>query len=132
MAPFSEELVVSAAGVPLPLAVLTGACTAGELALASDSLPFGTVALGSRTSKRLALSNTGDVGARFAWDTRALAPHFSIQPPGAPRGRRGRYARRGAGALAGEPLRPRPRRVRGAHYARPRRAQRASWRRGRS
>lgn len=83
MAPFSEELVVSAAGVPLTLAALTGACTAGELALASDSLPFGTVALGSRTSKRLALSNTGDVGARFAWDARALAPHFAVLPAGA-------------------------------------------------
>lgn len=81
MAPFSEELVVDAAGVPLPLAALTGACTAGELMLASDSVPFGTVALGSRATKRLTLSNTGDVGVRFAWDAKALAPHFSVSPP---------------------------------------------------
>lgn len=82
MAPFSEELTIDAAGVPLSLASLTGACTAGELRLASDSLPFGVVALGSRTAKRLALCNTGDVGARFAWDCKALGPHFSIIPAG--------------------------------------------------
>lgn len=82
MAPFSEQLLADAAGVPMTLATLTGACTAGELAIASDSLPFGTVVLGSRTSKRLALANTGDVGVRFAWDAKALAPHFAVSPTG--------------------------------------------------
>lgn len=82
MAPFSEQLLVEAAGVPINLVTLTGACTAGELSLASDSLPFGTVVLGSRTYKRLALENTGDVGVRFAWDAKALAPHFTISPTG--------------------------------------------------
>jgi hydrocephalus-inducing protein len=93
MAPFSEALALDVAGVPLLLATLTGACTAGELSLASDSLPFGTVVLGSRTSKRLALANSGDVGARFAWDARALRPHFEILPSGT-RARRGNVAQR--------------------------------------
>jgi hydrocephalus-inducing protein len=83
MPAFSEELVVDVCGMPFALATLTGACTAAELSLASDSVPFGTVVLGSRTSKRLALSNTGDVGVHFAWDSRALGPHFVIVPPGA-------------------------------------------------
>lgn len=74
--------MADAAGVPLPLTSLRGACTAGELTLASDSLPFGTVVLGSRSSKRLTLSNTGDMGVRFAWDVKALGPHFSILPSG--------------------------------------------------
>lgn len=82
MAPFSEQLLADASGIQVALATLTGACTAGELSLASDSLPFGAVVLGSRTSKRLSLANTGDVGVRFAWDTRALAPHFAISPSG--------------------------------------------------
>jgi hypothetical protein len=82
MAAFSEELVVDVSGVPLALATLTGACTAGELSLASDSVPFGTVVLGSRTSKAVALANTGDVGVKFGWDTRALGPHFAIVPAG--------------------------------------------------
>lgn len=80
MRPFTEELVVSLCGVPTPLATLTGACLGTELRLASDSLPFGPVVLGSRAVKRLQLENTGDVGTKFAWDTRALGPHFSIFP----------------------------------------------------
>jgi len=31
--------------------------------MASDSVPFGPVVLGSRTLKRLTLENTGDIGA---------------------------------------------------------------------
>lgn len=53
-----------------------------ELTLAADSLPFGSVVLGSRTTKRLGLTNTGDVGAKFAWDSAALGAHFTIFPQG--------------------------------------------------
>lgn len=81
--PWTESLVVDAAGVRLPLGSLSGCCTGLELSLAADSLPFGTVVLGSRTTKRLGLANTGDVGARFAWDVKALGRHFSIYPAGA-------------------------------------------------
>lgn len=84
--PFSEELIADVAGVRTTLAQLTGACTGTELSLASDSLPFGTVVLGSRTSKRLQLSNTGDVGTKFVWETKALGPNFTIYPAGEPPG----------------------------------------------
>jgi hypothetical protein len=50
------------------------------VSLASDVLPFGPVAHGSATTKRLTLDNTGDTGTRFTWDTRALGPHFAISP----------------------------------------------------
>lgn len=80
MRPFTEELLVNLCGVATPLATLTGACLGTELRLASDSLPFGPVVLGSRAVKRLQLSNTGDVGTKFTWDLRALGPHFSIFP----------------------------------------------------
>lgn len=53
-----------------------------EMTLAADSLPFGSVVLGSRTTKKLGLANTGDVGARFSWDTKALGQHFTIYPAG--------------------------------------------------
>ena len=33
-----------------------------------------------QASKRLQLENTGDVGAKFAFDMKALAPHFSVFP----------------------------------------------------
>jgi hydrocephalus-inducing protein len=74
--------MVSAGGVLLPLATLSGACVGLELALASDSLPFGTVVLGSKTTKHLQLSNTGDIGTKFAWDAKLFKPHFSIYPAG--------------------------------------------------
>jgi hypothetical protein len=38
------------------------------------------VALGSSTTKRLALDNTGDAGTKFSWDLRGLGQHFSISP----------------------------------------------------
>jgi hydrocephalus-inducing protein len=50
--------------------------------LASDSIPFGTVVLGSRTTKRLLLSNNGDLGCKFAWDTSRFGSNFSITPAG--------------------------------------------------
>jgi len=80
--PFKEPLRVLVAGVPQQLTTLTGACTGLSLLLASDSIPFGTVVLGSRTTKRMQLSNVGDVGCRFAWDTAALGREFSISPAG--------------------------------------------------
>lgn len=87
----------SAAGVTLPLLRLSGACAGTELRLASDSVPFGPVVLGSRALKRLTLENTGDLGTRFEWDKAALGEHFSISPAtgflvregGAPGGGRG-------------------------------------------
>eukprot|EP00775_Hariotina_reticulata_P008964 gene8964-9139_t len=80
MRPFKEPLYALVAGVSQQLALLTGACTGLSLLLASDSVPFGTVVLGSRTTKRLQLSNVGDVGCRFAWDTAPLRQEFSISP----------------------------------------------------
>jgi hydrocephalus-inducing protein len=59
MRPWSELLVVDVDGVPMTLLTLTGACQGIQVVLASDALPFGPVALGSSTSKRLALENTG-------------------------------------------------------------------------
>lgn len=80
MRQFTEELQVDVGGVTLPLLTLTGACLGTELRLASDSLPFGTVTLGSRSVKRLALENTGDVGTKFSWNARAFGEHFSVFP----------------------------------------------------
>lgn len=77
---WSEDLPVEANGVPLPLLRLAGACSGTQVSLASDTLPFGPVAQGSSTVKRLALDNTGDTGTKYSWDVKALAPHFTITP----------------------------------------------------
>lgn len=78
--PFSQEVAVTAAGRPMTLFQLQGACLGTEVKLASDSLPFGAVVLGSSVTKRLQLENTGDVGTKFTWDVPALGRHFSIAP----------------------------------------------------
>ena len=77
---FHEDFVVDVNGVRQTIFSLSGACLGTEAKLGSDSLPFGSVVLGSKVVKRLQLENTGDVGTKFMWDTTALAPNFSIFP----------------------------------------------------
>lgn len=77
---WKEELVLDVNGLQLPLLTMQGACAGTEVRLASDCLPFGPAVLGSRTTKRLALENSGDVGVKYVWDTRAASPHWSIFP----------------------------------------------------
>jgi len=67
-------------GITFPLLRLSGACAGTELRLASDSVPFGPVVLGSRTLKRVTLENCGDLGTKYEWDRQALGEHFSITP----------------------------------------------------
>jgi hydrocephalus-inducing protein len=80
--PFKEPLKALVAGVPQVITTLSGACTGLSVLLASDSVPFGSVVLGSRTTKRLLLSNKGDVGCKFAWNPAAFGANFSISPNG--------------------------------------------------
>jgi hydrocephalus-inducing protein len=79
--PFVEDLgVVLAGGVPRVLTQLSGACLGTEVKLENDNMSFGTVTQGSRTTKRVQLQNTGDVGTKFSFDAKAFAPHFSLFP----------------------------------------------------
>jgi hydrocephalus-inducing protein len=66
--------------VPQVITTLSGACTGLSVVLASDSIPFGTVVMGSRTTKRLLLNNNGDLGCKFAWDSTRFGSNFSITP----------------------------------------------------
>lgn len=79
---FKEPLKALVAGVPQVITTLSGACMGLSVLLASDSIPFGTVVLGSRTTKRLLLSNNGDLGCKFAWDSGGFGANFSITPAG--------------------------------------------------
>ncbi|KAF5830389.1 hypothetical protein DUNSADRAFT_14652 [Dunaliella salina] len=78
--PFHQEITADVGGITQPLLRLSGACAGTELRMASDSVPFGPVVLGSRTLKRVTLENTGDLGTKFEWDKQALGEHFSISP----------------------------------------------------
>ena len=59
---------------------MTGACQGLEIKLDSDAIPFGSVMLGSKSSRKLVMLNTGDMGASFSWNVEQFAPHFTISP----------------------------------------------------
>ncbi|XP_029109509.1 hydrocephalus-inducing protein homolog isoform X1 [Scleropages formosus] len=80
MAPFREELQLECLGTVCPLLVLQGCCHGVEVMLDQTCLPFGAVAKGGQASRRVVMSNTGDMGARFKWDTKKFSPDFSISP----------------------------------------------------
>ena len=63
---FFEEIPLSVSGETRSLFNISGACLGTELKLASESLPFGAVSLGSKVTKRLQLENTGDVITNFS------------------------------------------------------------------
>ncbi|XP_035275425.1 hydrocephalus-inducing protein homolog [Anguilla anguilla] len=80
MPPFREELQLECLGTVRPLLVLKGCCQGMEISLDQDYVPFGAVAQRCQATRRIVMSNTGDVGARFKWDVKKFSPHFSISP----------------------------------------------------
>ena len=59
MAAFNEPLQVLLSGAEATLGCLAGAALGLEMQLGTDMLPFGTVVVGSKTTKTLQLTNTG-------------------------------------------------------------------------
>lgn len=80
IAKFCEEVILECAGVSSPLFTVSGACQGLEVKLDSDAIPFGSVMLGSKSSRKLVMLNTGDMGAAFSWNVEQFAPHFTISP----------------------------------------------------
>jgi len=60
--------------------MVTGSCQGIEINLDNDSLPFGAVMIGSKSTRQLIMHNTGDVGAAFAWNADRFGPDFSVTP----------------------------------------------------
>ncbi|KAF5907639.1 hydrocephalus-inducing protein, partial [Clarias magur] len=80
MLPFNEEVQFKCLGTIRPLLVLKGCCQGVEVSLDRNYLSFGAVAVHCQATRHIVLQNTGDIGARFKWDTKAFAPDFSICP----------------------------------------------------
>jgi hydrocephalus-inducing protein len=80
MAQFSSDVVLEVSGADKQLMVISGRATGLETKLETDTLFFGAVVANSRAVRRVALENTGDVGARFKWDAARFAPAFSVKP----------------------------------------------------
>lgn len=51
-----------------------------EMKLMEDTVGFGTVVVNSKISKTIQLSNFGDIGSKFEWDTIFCGKFFTIQP----------------------------------------------------
>jgi len=51
-----------------------------ELKLLQDTIGFGVVTINSKTTKQLQLSNLGDIGAKYEWDTSICGRYFTILP----------------------------------------------------
>lgn len=79
---FTEEIMMECAGMSKPLFVVNGCCQGIETSLDQDSVPFGAVVQRSRSTRRIVMQNTGDIGAGFRWEANSFAPDFSIEPTG--------------------------------------------------
>ncbi|ELT89592.1 hypothetical protein CAPTEDRAFT_222082 [Capitella teleta] len=77
---FAEEVLLEFAGLFQPLFVITGSCQGTEIQMDVASIPFGAVVQKSSSVRKLIMSNTGDIGARFKWELKKFAPDFSITP----------------------------------------------------
>ena len=72
--------MLECAGVSQPLFILTGSCHGLEVKLDSDAIPFGSVTIGSSSSRKLIMYNTGDIGTAFCWNIDKFKPDFTISP----------------------------------------------------
>ncbi|KAM4722980.1 hydrocephalus-inducing protein homolog [Rhinophrynus dorsalis] len=77
---FAEEVMLEVAGLTRSLLVLRGCSQGLEMSLDQEYISFGAVVLQCQASRRIILSNTGELGARFHWDIKKFQPDFSISP----------------------------------------------------
>ncbi|OCT82470.1 hypothetical protein XELAEV_18025000mg [Xenopus laevis] len=80
IAQFAEEVMLEAYGVTRSLLVLRGCSQGLELSLDQEYISFGAVVIQCQATRRIILSNTGELGARFKWDSEKFQPDFSISP----------------------------------------------------
>jgi hydrocephalus-inducing protein len=57
-----------------------GTCHGIELKLMEDTIGFGVVTVNSKKIKTVQLSNLGDIGAKFEWNTIFCKRYFTISP----------------------------------------------------
>uniref|UniRef100_A0A2C9K9X8 HYDIN/VesB/CFA65-like Ig-like domain-containing protein n=1 Tax=Biomphalaria glabrata TaxID=6526 RepID=A0A2C9K9X8_BIOGL len=77
---FTEEVLMECAGMSQPLFVVKGSCLGMEINLDSDYLAFGTVYQRSSSTRKLVMTNSGDMNSKFRWDIKRFKPDFSILP----------------------------------------------------
>ncbi|VDM17559.1 unnamed protein product [Hydatigera taeniaeformis] len=86
--PFSEEvkLRISTPSNPsrsiwIPGFIICGKCTGAKVVMGTSVVNFGSVVVGSSSSKTVAVSNCGNEDARFKWVEKTLPRHIvSVEP----------------------------------------------------
>ncbi|XP_053175951.1 hydrocephalus-inducing protein homolog [Scomber japonicus] len=80
ISPFKAELQAECAGLLHPLLTIQGCCQGVVVHLDQDHLAFGAVVQRCQAKRRIVMTNTGDIGARFHWKTENFPPVLSIVP----------------------------------------------------
>lgn len=78
--PFKAEVVMEWEGLYQTLFIIQGSCLGMEITLDTFAIPFGPVMKDSQKTRKIVMSNTGDINAKFKWDIKRFQPDFSIHP----------------------------------------------------
>ena len=62
---FISQVLLECAGLSQPLFVIQGSCLGMEISLDTDAIPFGSVVQRSQSSRKIIMSNTGDMNAKY-------------------------------------------------------------------
>ncbi len=81
LAPFVEQIFLKYGDLDVPMFAVRGCCQGYDITLDSDTLPFGAVGKDCSLTRKLILSNHGDIGAAFAWNLTQLRDvPFNVSP----------------------------------------------------
>ncbi|XP_018395325.1 PREDICTED: hydrocephalus-inducing protein [Cyphomyrmex costatus] len=80
MQPFVAKMAFQTNSTIQPLFILRGSCIGAEFRLNRTHVLFGIVVQGCVSEAKIMLLNTGDIGARFKWNTLKLPEDFNITP----------------------------------------------------
>ncbi|CAF3321831.1 unnamed protein product [Rotaria socialis] len=81
LAPFVEQIFLKYGDLDVPMFAVRGCCQGYDISLDSDTLPFGAVGKDCSLTRKLILSNRGDIGASFAWNLAQLRDvPFRVSP----------------------------------------------------
>lgn len=76
---FIIKVTLDCLGISQPLFVVTGLCQGLEIALNTETVPFGPVVQQSQSSRRILMINSGDLGAKYRWENK-FSPEFTLTP----------------------------------------------------
>jgi hydrocephalus-inducing protein len=81
LAPFIEQIFLKYGDLDVPMFAVRGCCQGYDITLDSDTLPFGAVGKDCSLTRKIILSNRGDIGAGFSWNLAQLRDvPFNVSP----------------------------------------------------